>query len=130
MTTKRFHLGDILSVTTGLFVSPNGLAGVGALLGFMTGDSVYDHQVPRVIDECAPDLLGQHPQLAAVEVPTFDPEATEHHVLWWLQQQVERFGEYLDVTPLAELDHTRIDPIAEFRMKKPDAQIITIGDED
>jgi hypothetical protein len=38
-TTRAFHLGDILSVTTGCLVSPRGIAGVCDILNWMTGET-------------------------------------------------------------------------------------------
>jgi hypothetical protein len=120
-----YHLGDILSVTTERLVSPRHVDGLYDLLGFMVGEPLWTRQLPRANDECKPALLVQHPDLAEVEVPEeFDGK---EHVDRWLAEQVARFGEYRDVQPLAAEDHTSIDPVAELRMLKPDAQIIVIG---
>lgn len=70
--SQQFHLGDILSITTGFLVSPDRMGGVYRIL------------------------------------------------------EVQRFGEHREVRPLAAEDHTSIDPIAEMRMLKPDAQILVI----
>lgn len=127
MTARSFHLGDILSVTTGYLVSPRAPHGIDAmydLLNFMTGDNLFTHQLPRACDECKPELLRQHPQLADVKPPErFDDEA---HVWRWLAEQVDRYGEFLDVAPLATSDHTVIDPIAELKMLRPDMPIIVV----
>lgn len=122
MSVREFHLGDVLSVTTGILVSPRKLDGLWELLDHMTGESLFTHQLPRAFDECAPELLCQHPDLAAVAVPELEPE----QVLGWLAEQVAVFGEYRSVRPLATDDHTRIDPISELRMMRPDAPIIPI----
>jgi len=54
MITKRFHLGDILSITTGKLVSLQNIDGVFEILNFMTGDGLHMHQLSRVADECKP----------------------------------------------------------------------------
>lgn len=54
MTTKTFHIGDILSVTTSRLVSPSHIDGVYSILNWMTCDNLYTHQLPRAADECAP----------------------------------------------------------------------------
>jgi hypothetical protein len=111
---RLFHLGDILTITTGLLVSPRHVEGIYDILNFMTGDNLFTHQLPRAMDECAPVLLAQHPQLRAVQVPEeFDGK---EHVDQWLAEQVMRYGEQLSVAPLHAGDHTVIDPISELRM--------------
>lgn len=121
---KTFHLGDILSVTTGCLVAPRRMEAMYDLLDYMTGDSLLTHQLPRACAECAPALLAQHPQLANVSVPeAFDGEA---HVWLWLGEQVERFGEELPVEPLDTKDHTRIDPISELKMMAPHMDIVVV----
>ena len=121
---RAFHLGDLLSVTTGRLVAPRHIEAMYDLLGFMTGDNLFTHQLPRACDECAPALLEQHPDLKAVEVPAEFADAS--HVERWLAEQVARFGETRSVSPLAAGDHTHINPFAELRMMAPNAQIIVI----
>jgi hypothetical protein len=125
MTANRdFHLGDILTITTGRLVSPRHMDGVYDILNFMTGDNLFTHQLPRAADECQGLLLAQHPDLKAVEVP--EEFSGKEHVEAWLAEQVALFGETRPVTPLHEDDHTRIDPFTEMRMIKPDAEIIAV----
>jgi hypothetical protein len=125
-TTRTFHLGDILSVTTGRLVSPRHMEGVHDILDWMTGDSLMTHQLPRAMDECQGPLLAQHQDLAAVEVPD-DFGDSEEAVRSWLAEQVTAYGETREVAPLAGGEHARIDPIAELRtMIRPDAEIIGV----
>lgn len=120
-TAREFDLGAILTVATGIVLAP--VADVHELLDYMTGDQLFTHQLPRAMGECAPELLRQHPDLAAVDVPEFDGEAS---VLRWLDGQVARFGPRRAVTPLREGDHTRIDPIAELKMHWPDVPVAVL----
>ena len=130
MTTKPFHLGDILSVTTERLVSPRHIGGVYDILNWMTGDNLLTHQLPRACDECKGPLLAQHPDLAAIVPPeTFGDgtkDSAEEAVNRWLAEQVAIYGETREVAPLAAEDHTAIDPLAELRMMKPDAEIIAV----
>lgn len=103
MTGRDFHLGDILSVTTEHLVSPRHMNGVYDVLGYMTGDSLFSHQLPRAAAACAPALLAQHPQLADVTVP--EDFGGEQGVRTWLADQVDVYGERLDVTPLSAWQH-------------------------
>ena len=119
--TKDFHLGDILSITTGRLVSPRHMDGIYDLLNFMTGDSLFTHQLPRA---CEGPLLAQHPDLAAIEVP--EEFSGEEGVRAWLAEQVARYGETRKVAPLHADDHTRIDPLTEMRKAAPQAKVIPV----
>lgn len=131
--TRPFHLGDILSITTEVFVAPRGVEALYDLLGYMTGESLFTHQLTRAADECAPRLLEQHPDLADVRTP---PEWEEQErpaleaVQGWLAEQVARFGETRDVAPLPAEDHASIDPLVELERVKPGGVIpVVLPDE-
>ena len=127
--TRTFHLGDVLSITTERLVSPRHIDGVYDILGFMTGESLFTHQLPRAARECQGPLLAQHPDLAAIVPPeTFgdgSKDGAENAVNLWLAEQVAVYGETREVAPLDAADHTRIDPITELRQMRPDAEIVT-----
>lgn len=91
--TKAFDLGDILSITTGMLVSPRRMTGVYEILNWMTDDNLFTHQLPRATVAMRPILLAQHPQLAVIEVPTLDATTAVD----WLTAQKQRFGETLPV---------------------------------
>lgn len=122
--TKTFHVGDIISITDGHLVSPRHVEGVYDILNWMTGESLMTHQLPRASRECEDNLKAQHPDLAEVVFP--EGEHTKETVLAWLAGVVEQFGETREVAPLPEGDHTRIDPITELKMMRPDAEIIAV----
>jgi hypothetical protein len=121
MTT--FHLGDLLSVTTGKLVSPSHIADVHRLLDHMTGDELFTHQLPRAFDECRPALLAQYPFLAEIEAPEF---RDEEHVWHWLAEQVQAHGAEFEVQPLDPADHTYISPFAEIRIMAPHMTVIPV----
>jgi hypothetical protein len=121
--TRKFHLGDILSVTTGRLLSPRHMDGIYEILNWLTGDSLFTHQLPRASRECEEPLLAQHPDLAGIEVPELDGEA---EVVAWLAVQVERYGETREVAPLAASDHTHINPIAELHAMAPHVPVIGV----
>jgi len=123
-TAESFHLGDVLSITTGCLVSPDHMDGVNRILQHVVGEPLWTHQLPRAADECRPSLLAQHPDLADVEVP--DAFDGKEHVERWLAEQVQRYGERRDVRPLAPQEHTSINPISELLMLKPDAQVVVV----
>jgi hypothetical protein len=107
---RRFPLGVVLSVTTGITLAP--IDEIHELLDFMTGDSLFTHQLPRASRECAPVLLARHPHLADVVLPeSFDGEAD---VLRWVEEQTRTLGEGVTVATMDPDDHTSIDPIVEL----------------
>lgn len=119
---RQFHIGDVLSITTDRLVSPRHIEGVYDILNFMTGDSLFTHQLPRAQRECRPHLLKQHPQLAEVDDSTVTPETWKA----WLDEQVQRFGETLPIAPIPAGAHEFIDPISELAEKVHPSKIITI----
>jgi hypothetical protein len=124
VTTRDFHIGDILSITSGKLVSPRHIGGVYDILNWMTGDNLMTHQLPRASRECEVPLREQHPDLAAVEVP--DSVNSEESLLFWLAEQTATYGETRPVQPLQAGDHTEIDPLAEIAMMRPDLPVIAI----
>lgn len=108
MTTRSFHLGDVLSVTTGRLVSLRHIDGVYDILGFMTGEQLFTHQLPRASREAAPEILRQHPDLAAIDEPELTPETWRG----WLDTMIATYGETRTLTPL--VNHEPIDPMLEL----------------
>jgi hypothetical protein len=75
MSDKRFHIGDLLSVTDGRLLSPNHVQGVIELLSHMTGDSLMTHQLPLAADAMEPELH------SAEEVAAFKRDAVSDTVI-------------------------------------------------
>lgn len=123
-TSSRFHLGAILTVTTGTMLAPD-FNSVHELVEHLAGGPVWTHQIPRVCDEAVGPLLAQHPDLAAVDVPEF-AEPYEVTVAAKLAEPAARFGEYRDVTPLDPADHARIDPITELADMAPHLPVVAV----
>lgn len=124
MQTKDFHIGDILSVTTGRLVSPRHIGGVYDILNWMTGENLYTHQLPRVGDEARPILLAAHPQLADAQA---EAEAvTEENWEHFLAKMVARYGETLPVPKMTHTEHESIDPMSELVEKVHPDKIIAV----
>ena len=119
---RQFHLGDILSVTTGRLVSPRKMEGVYDICDFLTGDQNYTHQLPRAARECTPWIFKQHPQLEAVEYEHVDT----HNWREWLDEQVRQFGETLPLTPMPRDMHTHIDPLEEIEAMVGKDKVIVV----
>lgn len=97
---RKFDLGDILSVTTGRLVSTRHVGGVYDILGYMTGEQLFTHQLPRASRQCEGPLLQQLPQLASIEVPDDFSDADD--VYAWLDKQKAIYGEVLPVEPISD----------------------------
>ena len=107
--TKKFHLGDVLSITTSWLVSPRGMDGVYDILDFMVGESLFTHQLPRASDICKPALLEQYPQLNNINTSKVNRKNYKR----WLARQVAKYGRELSVKPLAKDKYEVKDPITE-----------------
>ena len=90
---EKFHLGDILSITTGLILSPTHLDGIYRILNFLTGTTLYTPEIPRATDECRPWLLQQFPQLRNVNVSDVNADNCAQVVA----ELVSEFGEFHSV---------------------------------
>lgn len=123
MKTERFHLGDVLSITTGRLVSPSHMDGVYRICTHLAGEPVWTHQLPRVAREAAPHLLAQFPKLSAI---TGD-DVTGENCAAWLAARVAEVGEWLDVAPMSADQHESIDPLSELAEKVHPSKILTIG---
>lgn len=119
---RRFPLGVVLSVTTGLLLAP--FDELHEFLDFMTGDKLMTHQLPRATEECAPVLLQRHPHLAAAVPP--ESFAGRADVEQWVAEQARELGQGVTVATLDPDDHTQIDPLRELRMMRPDDEIVVV----
>lgn len=119
MTTPRveqkvFHISDVLSISTGRLVSTRHMAGIYEILGWMTGESLMTHQLPRAMRECAPVLFGQYPALREVRLPD-DPDCLgnidKRHA--WLTEQAKHLGSHMAIAPLPKRDPQYDTPVAD-----------------
>ena len=122
MKSKLFHLGDVLSITDGRLMSLRHMDGIYDILNFMTGDSLYTHQLPRVMAECRPHLLKQHPQLEGLQFGPVTPENFKEV----LEGLCAEYGEQLLVSELPDHAHEFIDPMSELAEKVHPSKIITV----
>jgi hypothetical protein len=107
---KQFHLGDILSITTGKLLSQSKMDGVYNILNFMTGEELYTHQLGRAAEVCRPYLLAYFPEFKDVnwEKDSGVP------VMAWLDVNCKAFGELHLVTQLPEGVYTSVDVLTEL----------------
>ena len=118
MQTRKFHLGDVLSVIMHRPVSPRGIDGMCDLLKFMLGrgKDISLLYLEEGCNKCRPRLLEQFPQFATPEmhitivklVTEIDKMLKTRRGIFkvdkvaadWLLTQVATFGEKLVVKPI------------------------------
>lgn len=120
---EAFHIGDVLSVVAGRLVSPRRMQGVRDLLNHMAGEILFLHQIPRVMQEAAPVLLRQHPQLTEADVEGITPENLDTRMESW----ISRFGMMLPVMPMTADEHECREPQSELIEMMPTDRIINLA---
>ena len=77
---KEFPTEVVLSVVTGVLVC-DGIGPIYEMLNWMTGESLYTHQLPRVAREAEPVVLAMHPMIAVAmeDAKNVDPS---NYALW------------------------------------------------
>jgi hypothetical protein len=94
--SRRFALADILSVTTGKLLSHRHIEGVYDILGYMTGESLMTHQLPRAAEACRPSLIAQHPDLDGLDP---SPDLDRDNLYSWLLDAERQYGQERPVSP-------------------------------
>jgi len=121
--TKEFATCDVLSTLTGMLIAK--IDGVYEVLNWMTGESVYTHQIPRISREAVPVLIAQHPNLqqAIDEAKQVTPENWQQ----WRQTWEDRYGPTIAVPKFTAASHESIDPLSELAEKVHPDKIITVN---
>lgn len=105
---RTFQLGQILSITSGVLLCDIG--GVYEILNYMTGDTLFTHQLPRASREVSPEILRQHPQLGEINTDEVDRDNWQTYLAAW----EKRFGKALPLEPMPPRQHVAIDALAEL----------------
>ena len=84
----------------------------GKVLNYLTGDSVYTHQIPRVMPIAKSYILSLYPELTGVgdtvEINSFDDAKA------FISEQKKVFGNKLPLSPMGKTDgYSHVDPIEE-----------------
>lgn len=120
--TKAFPTADVLSTITGRLMG--GIGGVYQVLEFMTGGSVWTHQIPRISREAAPVVVAMHPTIAQAceEAEHVTPDNYKR----WLAVWLDRYGPEMAVPRMSADEHESIDPLSELAEKVHPDRIIVI----
>jgi hypothetical protein len=123
MQTKEFATRDVLSTITGRLMGDIG--GVYEVLNWMTGESVFTHQLPRISREAAPVVIAAHPllQQAVDEAEQVNQENYKE----WRDTWEDRYGPTIAVPKFTADTHESIDPLSELAEKAHPDKIIAIG---
>lgn len=119
---KEFATCDVLSTVTGVLIG--NIGGVYEVLNWMTGESVFTHQLPRISREARPVLVAAHPALqqAIDEAERVNGENWKE----WRQTWEDRYGPTIAVPKFCADAHERIDPMSELAEKVHPDKIITV----
>ena len=112
--TKKFQIGDVLSITTGALVSHDHMGGIYNILDWMTGETLFTHQLPRAMDAAQPALKKAFPALAEIEFPKYLVNGEKDAIFTWVDTQAELYGEWWEVPRLGEGVYVPMDPISEY----------------
>jgi len=109
VTTKEFATADVLSTVTGRLMGQ--MSGIYEVLNWMTGESVFTHQLPRISKEARPVLVAAHPLLQqAIDEAE---QVTQENWQTWRQTWEDRYGPTIAVPKFNADTHERIDPMSE-----------------
>lgn len=104
VSVATFHLGDLLSFTTGAAVSPTLMDGIYKVAEHLIGGPVWTHQLVRLTPPIKAEIEAQHPWITAVAKPIFDfpddisKDDAMELIMSWLRTQYRQYGELHDLT--------------------------------
>ena len=123
---RLFDISDVLTITTGRLVSTRHMDGVYDILNFMTGESLYTHQLPRAMRECQPVLLDQFPALRDTWVPDDVTDRAKREA--WINGLTILHGREFAVMPLPKRDPQYDTPVADLIEMVGDPTKVTVID--
>lgn len=117
---KAFPTLAVLTVISGrLLTQPrdasegNGIGQIYELLGWMTDDSPFTHQLPRFSEECKPWILRWHPSLKQVD-EEINRRCDAGEVASMQQDMLQRFGNTIELQKIPRDDHEHKDAYDEL----------------
>lgn len=116
--SKKFHVGDILSITNKRLVSPTQMDGVTAIMEYMTDSEgqIYSIGLTFAAKQCKPYLDIIYPNLKKVDYDKLDKMRINSNfdkisrdeqmkvIIQWLDEEaVPIYGRWLEVYPIVPL---------------------------
>lgn len=123
---RAFDTLDVLSAITGRLVSPRRIDGVYEVLNYMTGESLFTHQLPRVGEEARALMVQWQPMLA--EAVKEAEQVTPDNWQQWARTWVKRYGTKLMVPRMTAEQHKSVGPMEELAQLRPDLKPIVVVD--
>jgi hypothetical protein len=123
--TKTFPIADVLSAVTGCIMrEPDGIGGVYEVLNWMTGESLFTHQLPRVSKEAQAFFVKAYPEWAQTvgEAKNVNGQTCRE----WLVKWTSRHGQTFDVPKFDADGHERIDALSEAAEYFPPDRTIVV----
>ena len=126
----KFHILDVLSITSGKLLSLEKMDGLYKILNFLTGEDLYTHQLIRASKTCKPYLLKTYPVLVdpLVESAIGNLSAMLSHLKdthmsdeviklaikgWAVKYVYPVTGEYIEILPL-DTAYAAMNPVDEM----------------
>ena len=105
----KFHLGDILSITTGVLLAKRGMDAVYEIEEFLTGEELTTLALGIVQPKCKASLLKQLPKLQPLDREVtalcdsfvgISVKEKENRIDAWMADQIKIYGEYFEIEPI------------------------------
>lgn len=114
--SKRFTLGVVLSVTTGKLLCP--FDELHEFLDYLTGQSLFTHQLPRAADSARPYIFSIYPDVEFTVVPPIDGSR---------EQREDQVRDFLDgLVRSGYQSEYEFEPMKDFEAKDPIQELIEI----
>jgi hypothetical protein len=123
MQTKEFATRDVMSVVTGRLMGQ--MSGIYEVLNWMTGESCFTHQLPRISKEARPVVVAAHPALQqAIDEAE---QVNQENYAEWRQTWEDRYGPTIAIPKFTAATHESIDPMSELAEKVHPDKIVTVA---
>jgi hypothetical protein len=103
----KFTTGEVISAGLGKLCCD--MEGVYRIMNFLTGDSLFTHQLPRAFRACEAWVKEQHPWLNQLD----DTKCNRETWRSWLADAERRFGKEHELKPLPADQWMSVNPIQE-----------------
>lgn len=109
MEQKTFKTSEVVSACTGRMLCK--IDGIYQVLNFLSGESLFTHQLPRAMKELQPAFFRQYPWLEQLgDLPNVNGENWQE----CLKAIEDEFGTELILTKPSQTDYREMNPIDEL----------------
>lgn len=113
---KKFHILDVMSITTERIVSMRHMDGIYDILGFMHDASLFTTQLPSAAEAAKPEIFRQHPALLDFEadVAELARMVAEHGAPWlgiFREYAEKKYGVELEIERMPAANRKQPDPM-------------------